>query len=452
MMRSDQVQDRMLLVRLRWFVRLRWLAGLTVIAGALADHWVMHWYPKNAGVLIVGLAILIYNLMFRLLLGRKVFGQWRGMVLSWSQIILDLSALSLLTMWTGGATSPLMGFFVFHMVFASLLLPRHTAYGGAAISVIMVTTCLWFSGQIPPTEGVEMYPRLVMAGWILTLALTVYLANSIMRSLRRHRTRLLSQNHRVRAMAKTLRLQQQTMIQHEKMVAMGQMAAGVAHEIANPLANIDSMLQLAERHPDRMTGDKLTTLRQQAARIRQILSQLTNFAHPTDMHWEMMPIIDLVETGLAMVRFDRRHRAVLIERDFSPAPCLLHIQPHAMQQVLINLLLNAIDAVGSAANPKLIVRTRCVGSECHISITDNGTGIPPEHKDHIFEPFFTTKPVGKGTGLGLAISYSLVNKQGGRIEVDSAPGRGTTMTVILPKPTPAATVNQLTISAKPSVP
>jgi signal transduction histidine kinase len=433
-MSDDPVRDHMLLVRLKWFVRLRWLAALGVIAGAIADWQWMHWFSANVQIGLVGVAILLYNGIFRQWVGHEKFTPKRGQILAWAQIILDLGVLSLLTVWTGGVTSPLLGFFVFHMVFASLLLPRQTAYAGALLSVVMVILGLLISGQWPTQQIHPVQTHLVIAGWGLTLLLTVYLANSITQSLHHHRYRLMTQNHRVQSMAHQLRAQQQTMLQHEKMVAMGQMAAGVAHEIANPLANIDSMLQLALRNPDRITPQKLEQMRLQATRIREILSQLTRFAHPTDMQWETMPIIDLVELGLSMVRFDRRHRTVKIERHYSKTPCVLHIQPHAMQQVLINLMINAIDAVSEVAEPKLIVSTQCFGDECHISVTDNGMGITQENIDHLFEPFFTTKPVGKGTGLGLAISYSLVTRQGGRIDVESTVGRGTTMTIALPKP------------------
>ncbi|MBN4061016.1 HAMP domain-containing protein [bacterium AH-315-I18] len=431
--KHDPVRDRMLFARLRWFVRLRWLAAVTVISGAIIDMQWTHWYAQSVGILGVGIVILLYNTLFRLRDKHEKFMPDMGKILAWSQIVLDLGALSFLTIWTGGVNSPLLGFFVFHMVFASLLLPRHTAYAGAAMSVVMVLSGLALSGQWPLDEAHATPWQLVIVGWAMTLLLTVYLANSITQSLNHNRHRLMTQNSRIRAMAHRLQTQQMTMVQHEKMVAMGQMAAGVAHEIANPLANIDSMLQLAQRNPDRLNPQKLEQMRTQVNRIREILGQLTNFAHPTDMHWETMPVIDLVEMGLSMVRFDRRHRAVTIERNYSQTPCLLHLQPHAMQQVLINLMLNAIDAMNDIAEPRLIISTQCFDKECHISITDNGSGILPQNIPHLFEPFFTTKPVGKGTGLGLAISYSLVVKQGGRIDVQSTHGKGTTMTISIPK-------------------
>jgi signal transduction histidine kinase len=100
--------------------------------------------------------------------------------------------------------------------------------------------------------------------------------------------------------------------------------------------------------------------------------------------------------------------------------------------VIVNLLMNALDAVADAPHPELIVRTRRAGRWLAIDVIDNGTGIEPEHVNRLFEPFFTTKPVGKGTGLGLSISYNLMRKQGGDIQVQSTPGKGATFTVRVP--------------------
>ena len=108
------------------------------------------------------------------------------------------------------------------------------------------------------------------------------------------------------------------------------------------------------------------------------------------------------------------------------------VQPHAIEQVLVNLILNALDAMAETSQPRLEIALDGRPHECLIAVRDNGQGIPPEHMDHLFEPFFTTKPVGKGTGLGLSISYGLIRGHGGRIEVQSTPGQGATFTIALP--------------------
>ena len=108
--------------------------------------------------------------------------------------------------------------------------------------------------------------------------------------------------------------------------------------------------------------------------------------------------------------------------------------PHAIQQVLVNDVMNAIDAITDVETPRIVITTRADGDERIIEIADNGPGIPPEQRERVFEPFFTTKAVGKGTGLGLSISYSLLERQGGRFEVCDAPGGGACIAVHLPGP------------------
>ncbi len=420
---------RLVAHQLRWLVNLRWIAGSIVVAGSLIDAFYLRWHEQALWMAGIGIAILCYNnlLLLRVRPGVRSREAAAGVSI-WLHILPDLACLALLTAWTGGAQSPLLGFFVFHMVFTSMLLAPVQAYGGAAAAAIMLTVCLgWFS-QWPETLG----DRLVLIGWGVTLVLTVYLTNRITAALRRHRARLMAQNRRNRVLVQTLRRQQQAMIQQEKMVGLGQMAAGVAHEVSNPLASMDGVLQLMQRHERHVKPENIQALRQQVQRIKQTVRQLTDFAHPTEYHWENVPINSVIESALQMVRFDHRRRAVAIEKQFAEENTVIQVQTHALQQVLTNLLFNALDALDEVTNPQLEIGAACDGSACRIWVRDNGPGVPPQHLDRVFEPFFTTKPVGKGTGLGLAICYNLIRNQGGRIEFVSRPGQGVTATIHLP--------------------
>jgi C4-dicarboxylate-specific signal transduction histidine kinase len=322
------------------------------------------------------------------------------------------------------------------MVFASLLLRQLMAYGGAALSVLMLSGGLYLTGQLPhlaarPTaSSLQGYGAL--AGWLVMLTMTVYVANHITRSLHEHRRRLLVQNARIRRMSSQLRRQRQAMAQSEKMVALGQMAAGVAHEIANPLACLDSMLQLAQRKPDRASPDTIIKLREQVGRINQIVQQMTRFAHPDQTAFAVVSVAQVVESALQMVRFDHRIRGVELRQEIAADAGSIRVQPHALEQVLLNFMINALDAMEGRPAPRLEIRAWRHNGECFIQVGDNGSGIPPEHIDRIFEPFFTTKPVGRGTGLGLSISYSLIRGHGGQIDVDSAPEAGARFTIRLP--------------------
>ncbi len=431
MIRADGIQPGPLLVtQIRWLIGLRWLAGATVIVGGLADGWWLKWYPQPLRLVLLGVGILLYNAALWAACRRHPPLLPRRPLL-WTQIVPDLVCLATLTLWTGGADSPLLGFFVFHMVFASLIMSRPMAYAVAVLAVGLMGSALAITGSWP--QGPRQ--QLGMVGWGITLLLTIYLTNHIVRSLHRHRRRLMAQNRKVRALVSRLHRQQQAMVQHEKMVGLGQMAAGVAHEINNPLASIDGLLQLMQRNDKHVTPENVALLRQQGERIREIVQQLTRFAHPTEYTWDTVGLDDLIESALQVVRFDRRRRQVKIEhpRPRNDQECNVRVQPHAVQQALVNILMNALDATAGLAEPHIKVQTASNGHDYRINISDNGPGIPPENLPRLFEPFFTTKPVGQGTGLGLAISYSLLRNQGGRIEVASQVGQGTTFSLILPK-------------------
>jgi len=427
-----------LLLQLHWFVRLRWLAGATVILVAFANGQWLHWYPLTGHLAGVGVIILAYNAMLYGLMRRatpreglkeRPSAVWLATA-SWAQVMLDLGCLTFLTLWTGGAHSPLLGFYVFHMVFASLLLPRHMSYGAATAALLLLAGGLGATRELPR----DLYDWLTLAGWAVTLWLTVYLTNRITKSLRRQHRRVVQQKKRILHMGRRLRRQQQTMIQHEKMVAVGQMAAGVAHEIANPLASMDSLLELMQRHPERDRPDRVASLREQARRIQQIVHQMTTFAHPGEALGQPKGVNEVIETALAMMQFDARLKKVRVEKQLAPEAGSLRIESRSVEQVLVNLMMNALDAMEGQPEPRLEIRSARDGKGWLIEVADNGHGIAQEHLERLFEPFFTTKPVGKGTGLGLAISYSLIRKLGGHIDVRSEKGRGATFTIHLPAP------------------
>jgi two-component system NtrC family sensor kinase len=189
---------------------------------------------------------------------------------------------------------------------------------------------------------------------------------------------------------------------------------------------------LIQRRPEKLKPESIQTLRDQVARINQIIQQMKMFAHPAQMQTAMVNINEVVEQALNMLRFDARITSVEVRREFDPAAGSIALLPQALQQVLVNLISNALDAMSATASPVLTIRTYRRAESCIIEVCDNGHGIEAGHMPRLFEPFFTTKPVGKGTGLGLSISYSLMQKQGGSISVRSQSQRGTTFILRLP--------------------
>ncbi|NTV29468.1 MAG: HAMP domain-containing protein [Candidatus Omnitrophica bacterium] len=274
---------------------------------------------------------------------------------------------------------------------------------------------------------------------------------------------------------KELQTAQFNLIRTEKLAAIGQLAAGVAHEINNPLAYVMSNMetleeyirayedvladieQLAKRSASwvsaeeasadmstytvRMTGARFTQARGDIvkmiselqgglARVKRIVMDLRTFARSEYEDMVEVAVEDVLEQAITIVRGQIRHNAELV-LDYDQTPPV-RCQTQRIGQVFINILVNASQAIRTG-NGRILVRTYVSGDWVCVEISDNGEGIAEEHLSRVFEPFFSTKPVGRGTGLGLSISYDIVKKHGGNMQVRSELGKGTTFTVCLPK-------------------
>lgn len=227
---------------------------------------------------------------------------------------------------------------------------------------------------------------------------------------------------------------------HEKMVAMGTLAAGLAHEIGNPLASLSAVVQLLQREvSDPNHRRHLDTLDEQIERITRIVRQMLSFSRSPAEESIPTDIDDLVEHAVAMVGYCQRARNVEIDSRPNPDLPTLRVMPQLFQQVLVNILLNALDAVEDCDGAsRITVRRRLCRGSVHIVVEDTGVGMSPEQIDRAFEPFYTTKAPHRGTGLGLAVSYRIIQRQGGDISIESTLGEGTRVTVSLPAEKPPA--------------
>ena len=270
-----------------------------------------------------------------------------------------------------------------------------------------------------------------------------------------------------------LQTAQEQLLQSEKMASVGQLAAGVAHEINNPVGYISSNInslgeyirqllsvleayesaeQLLAAHPETLRRlarlkeeveleylkEDVTELieesREGVGRVRRIVQDLKEFSHVGEAQWQRADLHKGLDSTLNVARNELKYKAEIVKEygDIPEVECVIS----QLNQVFMNILVNAAHAIEGRGT--ISVRTGRVRDQVWVEISDTGKGIAPEHLRRLFEPFFTTKPVGQGTGLGLSLSYGIVQKHGGEIEVESRVGEGTTFRIWLPVRQPQA--------------
>jgi signal transduction histidine kinase len=248
------------------------------------------------------------------------------------------------------------------------------------------------------------------------------------------RGRLHSQGESLRATRERLDGALKQLLHAEKMTALGELVAGVAHEINNPLASIMgyTQLALAQDLPDTLRK-RLETVCGEAERMARIVKNLLTFArkHPPEKIRENLNAV--VERTLELKAYHLRVNQIRVEKDLAADLPPSHMDPHQMQQVLINLINNAEQALAERGRGGIIrLSTRARDDGIELRIADDGPGVPEAIQEKIFEPFFTTKKEGKGTGLGLSLCYGIVQGHGGAIRVESRPGEGAAFVIELP--------------------
>ncbi|PIV80530.1 hypothetical protein COW53_09205 [bacterium CG17_big_fil_post_rev_8_21_14_2_50_64_8] len=292
-------------------------------------------------------------------------------------------------------------------------------------------------------------------------------------SLRKAAEKELRQSHERLAKAnEELKKHKDQIVQSEKLASIGQLAAGVAHEINNPVGFVTSNLgtlteymetigkvlelytELGQLPPEDDTGraelvTRITEIKEEedldfilddvanvlkesqdgVKRVTEIVQNLKSFAREDSQERRPHNINDGIEAMIKMVWNELKYHCE-VERDFGEVP-VIRCHPGQINQVIMNMLVNASHAMPEEGG-SITVSTRTRGEEIEISIADTGTGISPDIRNRIFDPFFTTKDVGKGTGLGLAISHGIIEDHGGRIELESELGQGSTFHIYLP--------------------
>ncbi|HVF54686.1 MAG TPA: ATP-binding protein [Pyrinomonadaceae bacterium] len=234
-----------------------------------------------------------------------------------------------------------------------------------------------------------------------------------------------------------LRMLNEQLIRTEKLAAAGTLAAGVAHEVNNPLASISSLIQILQTRPvsadnEAETQEMLRLISTQIARITQVLRDLMDFARTRPPARAPLDVARVVEASIRLASFDKDFKRLRLSVDCDATAPVVAADADQLQQVFLNLLLNARDAMPGGGDLRVRTRFAEASKEILVEVADTGHGIAPDARAHIFDPFFTTKPAGTGTGLGLAVCYGIVTAHGGRIEVEPNNGRGTLVRVALP--------------------
>jgi signal transduction histidine kinase len=377
---------------------------------------------------IVGFAVAGYNCLFQLSQRDWAAGDRNVERNIFLQVFLDLLALTLLLYFADLPRNPFLFYFVFHMIIAGMYLRGRAPYFFAAMASVSVgaVMLLEYLGWIPafplhfhsdpagsrPLDG--LYLVAVFAAFSSTLWIAVYCTTSIRRYVDRAHAEIR---------------------QKEKLLGIGQLVAGIAHQIANPLDGVQNCLQ---RIGEGVKGNAHLTeyvqlMAEALERIERTAKRVQAFARPrgielqsTDVNAAVEGTLQFLGSGTARVR---------IETDLDNVPPVQG-DPYTLQEVLFNLCTNALAAMPDGGT--LTIRTMALGHKDEdqmgsvaIEVSDTGVGIPRVQLEKIFEPFFTTRAESGGTGLGLGLCRMLISEMGGRIEVRSALGQGTTFTVVL---------------------
>jgi signal transduction histidine kinase len=481
-MQDVALRELALLRGLGWFIQVRWLFIAALVLAIVVGPVLFTAQFPVLETSLVAAAIAVYNTLLalhrRFVRRGKDPGPRASRLETYLQIGLDLVALTWLIHFTGGSETPFTYFYVFHAVVGTMLLSRREAglVGIAAFGLFLAVVLLEYHGVIRHyqqnyalADGYRHVPHLavICVAVFATLLSTIAITSSIVEGLRSGERKLVETRAELEAKSldlekayATLTERQQQLIQTEKQASLGQLVAGIAHEINNPIQFIhgnmailseavsDALPLLDERNARephlRIARLEYPFFREQvtvllkdmvngASRIESIVRDLKRFARKDDGQLdEDVDLNEVVRASMRLLHTQLKHLDV--RADLAGDLPRLRGNAAQLEQVVVNVLQNAVEAQTGRAAAAIRVRTgaEAGGLQVRLSISDDGPGIAPEVKARIFDPFFTTKDRAGGTGLGLAIVYGIVHAHRGQVEVDTEVGRGTTFHFLLP--------------------
>ncbi len=468
--------EEQLFVRLGWFIRIRWvfLAGLILTVIVASRYQADLPYLK---ILAVGGFIAVYNLALLVYHRRTPHGTIpddRTTQLEANfQISADYASLSAVIHLSGGVENPFIFLYLLHVIIGSLMLSRNQvwAHGMLAYILFLAVVMLEYSGILPhyTLSGLYLAPKhhnlwfaLAVSGTLfLTLISTIYMLSSIVQSLRDRELELIQAQGMLKKKSlaleeanRDLRDKQAQLVQSEKLASLGQLSAGIAHEINNPVQFIqgnmrilteamDAILPVLDRHAESNPELKIARLpypffkkhiptllkdmTQGTIRIADIVKDLKKFARADEGRLdETVDLNEVIRESLRLVNNKIRH--LVVETHLNPELPKIRGNATKIEQVMVVNLINAAEALGEQPGGRIVVSTGFGEgpTDLFVSIEDNGPGMTAETRSRLFDPFFSTKQRSGGTGLGLSIAYGIIKDHGGSIDVDTTPGKGTT--------------------------
>jgi signal transduction histidine kinase len=414
-------------VKIRWFGLLVGYVLVNVDDASLDRRWVL------TAILTLGAAYTLLDTGFSLR-GRVFLGRY-----PLSISLMESLFIGLLCYFHTGLESPFRYYYFLSLICCAVRHPSHVTYATWALHCASYTV-LYFALPPEQRQPLALLLTLVILGWVTwasdALGLLLKRVGShlgrLNEALRENQTQL---EARIAERTRELQEAQAQMLHQEKMAAFGLLAAGIAHEVGNPLTSISSLVQMLQKHgsADTYTADKLALVSGQLQRIQTTLRELVNFSRPASSERTRFALSDVLDEALNIAKYYKRTKGRRIERHVPPGLPPLDGVRDQLVQVFLNLVLNAVDA--TARGGVIELRAEGAGGAVVVTVRDDGAGIGPEQAARVFQPYFTTKK--NGTGLGLFVSRKLIAEHGGRMEFESRPGEGTTFRVDLPAACPA---------------
>jgi signal transduction histidine kinase len=408
-------------VKIRWFGLLVGYV-LVNVAGIGDDS-----RPILNAILALGAVFALCDTLFNF--RGKVFLGRSPLVIS----VMEALFIGLLCFFSGGLNSLFRYYYFLSLICCAIRNSSRVTYATCVLHCISFTV-LYFTSPDEAQGRLVLLLTLVVLGWVTWASDALAL---LLKRVGEHLGRLndaLRENQvllesRIAERTRELQEAQAHVLHQEKMAAFGLLAAGIAHEVGNPLTSISSLVQMLQRRDcDGYTREKLGLVSGQLQRIQIILRELVNFSRPASTVRTRVSLSDILDEAWNIAKYYKRTKGRMIELHVPPdLPPFLGVRDQLVQ-VFLNLVLNAIDATSKGG--RIEVTAERQRDFLQVAVRDNGTGIEPDDAKRLFQPYFTTKP--HGTGLGLFVTRKLVTDHGGIVSFESQPGEGTVFRVSLP--------------------